>query len=166
MRKLIDGRLRLYCGHCRRPIYENPIPATCLVVVDPDKRVLLVKRAVDPRKGQWCLPGGFIELAESPEQGALRELSEETGLSGRIERLMGVRSTPSVEYEGIIMIAYLVREYHGHPVAGDDAQQVDWFSYAHLPTIAFDSHAFFLRQFYQPPHASVPNNVEQDNQRY
>jgi 8-oxo-dGTP diphosphatase len=152
LRKRIEGRLRLNCNLCRRTLYENPTPATCLVVIDPGNRVLLVKRSVDPRKGQWCLPGGFIELGESPEEGALRELTEETGLRGQIERLMGVRSTPSVQYDGIIMIAYLVRQYDGHLVAGDDAQEADWFSNEHLPAIAFDSHAFFIRQYYQSSH--------------
>ena len=81
--KFIEGRQRRYCQLCERPIYENPIPATCLVVVNGRNQILLVKRDVSPKKGQWCLPGGFIELGEAPEQGALRELAEETGLSGR-----------------------------------------------------------------------------------
>ena len=66
--KICEGSLRLFCEHCDEPIYENPIPATCLVVVDNSDRVLLVKRSVEPKKGFWCLPGGFMELGESPEK--------------------------------------------------------------------------------------------------
>ncbi len=59
-RRVIEGRLRLYCQACSRPIYENPLPATCMVVINGTDQVLLVKRKVDPRKGQWCLPGGWL----------------------------------------------------------------------------------------------------------
>ena len=77
--KFCEGAMRPYCEQCNEPIYENPVPATCLVVVEKSGDLLLVKRRVEPKKGFWCLPGGFMELGESPEQGALRELREETG---------------------------------------------------------------------------------------
>ncbi len=149
-RKFSEGRRRLVCSNCQSTIYENPVPATCVVVIDPRQRVLLVQRSVDPRKGEWCLPGGFIELDESPEEGALRELAEETGLIGIIDRLLGVCSTPSDQYAGILMVAYLVLQYRGDPVAGDDAQQVAWFTHTDLPPIAFDSHAFFIQTYFRP----------------
>ena len=94
-RRLTEGRRRLFCTTCNEPIYENPIPATCLVVVDARDRVLLVKRSVEPKTGYWCLPGGFLEVHETPEEGALRELLEETGLLGKITRLLGVTTTPA-----------------------------------------------------------------------
>ena len=89
IKKVLEGQQRLFCGQCSVPLYENPIPATCTVVVDGDRQILLVKRSIEPKSGQWCLPGGFMELGEKPEQAALRELKEETGLSGRIEKLLG-----------------------------------------------------------------------------
>lgn len=148
-RRLIEGRERLYCQACARPIYENPIPATCMVVVNTADQVLLVKRSVDPKKGRWCLPGGFIELAEPPESGALRELAEETGLKGIIDTLLGVCTTPSAKYGSVLMVGYLITDTHGLPVAGDDASQVRWFSICDLPPIAFDSHQRFLDQYLQ-----------------
>ncbi len=149
-RKWVEGRRRLYCDGCRSTIYENPLPATCVLVVNPREQVLLVQRSVDPRKGEWCLPGGFIEIGESPEAGALRELAEETGLAGTIECLLGVCGTPSAYYDSILMVGYLVRQFHGDLVAGDDAQQAAWFDHEQLPPIAFDSHAFFIRKFFRP----------------
>jgi ADP-ribose pyrophosphatase YjhB (NUDIX family) len=133
---------------CERPIYENPIPATCVVVINSDKRILLVRRSVEPKIGEWCLPGGFLELGETPERGALRELAEETGLKGEIESLLGVRTTPSVLYQSILMVAFSISEFQGQAVAGDDADEAHWFSYKDLPPIAFDSHRFFIDRYF------------------
>jgi ADP-ribose pyrophosphatase YjhB (NUDIX family) len=147
-KKFVEGAQRLFCEHCNEPIYENPIPATCLVVVDNRDRVLLVKRSVEPKKGVWCLPGGFMELGESPEKAALRELKEETGLSGQIEMLLGVSSNPSSLYHTVLMVGYLVRHYSGTLIAGDDADDAARFHYAELPEIAFESHERFIRIYY------------------
>jgi ADP-ribose pyrophosphatase YjhB (NUDIX family) len=134
-----------------RPLYENPIPATCLVVINAENQVLLVKRDVAPQKGMWCLPGGFIELGESPEEGALRELTEETGLGGRDPILLGVRATPSSQYHSVLIVGYLVRKFHGTARAGDDAADVRWYSPQELPPIAFDSHLHFINQYWASP---------------
>ena len=140
--------MRLFCEQCNEPLYENPIPATCLVVVDNRNRVLLVKRSVEPKKGFWCLPGGFMELGETPEKSALRELKEETGLSGQINMLLGVSSNPSAQYHSVLMIGFLVKSYTGNLVAGDDADDVASFYYDKLPEIAFESHAKFIKIYY------------------
>jgi 8-oxo-dGTP diphosphatase len=144
----MEGSLRLYCEHCREAIYENPIPATCLVVIDNQDRVLLVKRSVEPKLGFWCLPGGFMELGETPEQGALRELEEETGLSGTIERLLGVVTNQSSQYDTVFMAGFLVKEFTGSPVAGDDASDAAFFTRERLPEVAFESHKMFIQRYY------------------
>lgn len=145
VRKYCEGRTRLYCERCRQPIYENPTPATCLVVVNTQKQILLVKRSVEPKIGFWCLPGGYIELGETPEQAALRELKEETGINGQIHRLLGATTNPLDEYDKILMLGYLVSNYNGNLKAGDDASDVAWFSENHLPEIAFESHISFIK---------------------
>jgi ADP-ribose pyrophosphatase YjhB (NUDIX family) len=119
-----------------------------LVVVDTKDRVLLVKRSVAPKKGFWCLPGGFMELGETPEQAAIRELKEETGLAGRIDMLLGVSSNPSALYHTVLMVGYLVKSYSGNLIAGDDANDAARFHYNELPEIAFESHASFIRMYY------------------
>ena len=147
VRKWCEGAERLFCERCSAPIYENPIPATCTVVIK-DNQVLLVKRRVAPKIGFWCLPGGFMELGERPEQAALRELREETGLSGQIERLLGVTSNPSLTYDTVLMVGYLIRQFSGNLRPGDDASEVSYFPIDQLPEIAFSSHRHFLRITY------------------
>lgn len=148
IKKMAEGRRRLFCKSCDTPIYQNPVPATCLVVIDKYERVLLVKRSVEPKIGHWCLPGGFIELNEFPDESALRELTEETGLTGRIKLLLGVSTNPSAQYETVLMVGYLVKQFSGTLVPGDDASDAEWFSFDELPEIAFDSHRRFVRQYY------------------
>jgi len=143
--RVLDGVERLFCQTCRDAVYENPIPATCLVVPNSDGHVLLVKRKVPPKKGKWCLPGGFMELEESPEQGALRELKEETNLTGRIDRMLGVIATASSLYHTVLLIGYLVSEWSGMPKALDDAEAIRFFPRDNLPPIAFTSHEHFIR---------------------
>jgi 8-oxo-dGTP diphosphatase len=143
-----EGVLRRFCNQCNEPLYENPVPATCLVVIDDQEHVLLVKRSVEPKKGYWCLPGGFMELGETPEQGALRELKEETGLAGQIDIMLGVSSHPSDLYHTVLMISYLVNKYSGTLIAGDDASEAAYFQKDDLPEIAFESHRNFIRIYY------------------
>ncbi len=147
-KKKVDDRSRLFCENCQVPIYENPVPATCLVTVDRLDRVLLVKRSVDPKKGWWCLPGGFMELGETPESAALRELEEETGLCGEIECLLGAASNHSTYYDTVLMVGYLVRSYSGSLRPGDDAETAEWFRHRDLPEVAFESHRKFISEYY------------------
>jgi ADP-ribose pyrophosphatase YjhB (NUDIX family) len=130
---------------CEKPIYENPVPASAIVVVDKNSTLLLTKRSVDPKKGLWCLPGGFMELSETPEESALRELKEETGITGAIQSLLGVRANHSDRYGTVLIVGYLVTDYHGTLMAGDDAEAVAFFQPDNLPQIAFESHAFFIQ---------------------
>ncbi|MBF0119741.1 MAG: NUDIX hydrolase [Desulfobacterales bacterium] len=146
--KFLEGKKRLFCETCNDPLYENPVPATCTVLIDEEERVLLVKRNVEPKKGYWCLPGGFMEIGEMPEQGALRELEEETGLDGQIELLLGVTADNSERYGTVLMLGYLVKKYSGALSPSDDASEAVYFSEGDLPEIAFSSHQKMIRLYY------------------
>lgn len=95
-----------------------------------------------------------MELGEAPEQAALRELEEETGLTGRISHLLGVMSTPNAQYHTVLIVAYLVRDYRGTLVPGDDASEAAWFLHRDLPEIAFTSHSHFIMEYFGHPHLS------------
>lgn len=146
--KFVEGRTRKYCDGCQQPIYENPVPAACVILINDQEKVLLGKRSVEPKTGYWCLPGGFVELGETTETAALRELEEETGLSGKIELLMGVATDSNPHYHTVQITGYLVRHYTGTPVACDDVSDVAFFSYEDLPEIAFESHKVFIRNYF------------------
>ncbi|PIE70357.1 MAG: NUDIX hydrolase [Deltaproteobacteria bacterium] len=145
--RFVEGRTRRYCASCNEPIYENPVPATCLVVVDPADRILLVKRNVPPKIGHWCLPGGFVEVDEAPEAAALRELKEEAGLNAEIDALLGVRSHTSAFFGCVIIIGYLVKTFSGVPTPGDDASDALFFDPSEMPDIAFNTHASLIAAY-------------------
>lgn len=94
------------------------------------------------------MPGGFMELGETPEYAALRELQEETGLKGKIDRLLGVTTNTSPQYHTVLMIGYLVKEAVGTLRPDDDASDLAFFSRDAFPEIAFQSHRRFIRIYY------------------
>ena len=145
--KFFEGRPRLFCNACGVPIYENPVPATCVILTNSSDQVLLVQRSVAPQVGLWCLPGGFIELGEAPAASALRELAEETGITGRIHALFDAVTTPSEFYDTVLILCYTAMRVSGELTAGDDASDAAFFSFDHLPEIAFKSHDNLLNQY-------------------
>ncbi|HEX3010844.1 MAG TPA: NUDIX hydrolase, partial [Syntrophomonadaceae bacterium] len=86
---IIEDRQRQVCPQCNYVHYINPIPATA-AIGERDGQILLIKRGLEPRKGLWTFPSGFMEADETPEEGCLRELFEETGMKGTIKTLAGV----------------------------------------------------------------------------
>jgi len=155
-RQWIEQRNRLYCPVCRLPIYENPVPATAALVTDPAGHLLLVRRAVDPGKGFWCLPGGFIEADETPEESVLRELREETGLAGTIDAFVGIEMSSVVADKKVMVIAYRISTLPTTPVAGDDAAEVGFFPWTDLPPIAFQSHIRLIEKAAAPVNRAFP----------
>ena len=142
-RKLIEGKKRLFCSACGWVNYENPLPSSAAFVRNDNGEILLVKRGVDPGKGEWALPSGFIEVGETPAKACVRELKEETGLDGHIQRLLGVYSQKSSMYKSVIIIAYLVQA-NGALEPGSDSVSAEYFAPDRLPPIAFPSHEEIL----------------------
>jgi ADP-ribose pyrophosphatase YjhB (NUDIX family) len=139
-----DGQSdRPSCEPCRRFYYMNPVPAACCLVTRGNE-LLFVQRAIEPCKGMWSLPGGFVELGETTDDAALRELEEETGLRGRGATLIGA-STKQSRYTGAVtVLAYLVSDWEGDLVAATDASDAGFFSRESRPPLAFEAHRDLL----------------------
>ena len=128
--------------------YEYPHPAvtvdiTIFTVRNDQLQVLLIKRALEPFQGEWALPGGFVEMDESLEQAAERELREETGVSGvYLEQLFSFGEPKRDPRERVITIAYyaLMPSDTVELKAASDAEGVGWFGVDKLPELAFDHH--------------------------
>ena len=100
--------------------YRNPALAVDAAVRCNDT-VLLIQRGNEPWKGSWALPGGFVDYGEDPRDAVLRALEEETGLKGRIVRLLDAKGDPERDpRKHIVSIVYLI-EAEGNPEGGDDA---------------------------------------------
>ncbi len=114
-------------------------PTTTDALIVENGKIVLIKRGTVPFKGVWALPGGFVDSQETAEEACVREAEEETGLDVKIERLVGVFSSPGRDPErGTIAIAYLCNVAGGKLLGGDDAEEAKWFSLVSLPKLAFD----------------------------
>lgn len=135
-RKKEDNVLRDFCPVCNSFFYDNPLPVvSCLL--DSSRQILLVKRDRAPFKGYWCLPTGFAEAGESIEDAALRELQEETGIKGRISRLLDVDSYKSRYYGDLLFLTFVAEQTGGRLLAGDDCAEARYWPINKIPPLAF-----------------------------
>ena len=126
--------------------YKYPRPAVtadCVVIgsaADSSRYVLLIQRGNEPYKGCWALPGGFMDMDETLEQCALRELKEETGLtpSGDITELKSFSTVDRDPRGRTITVAFLIEMPLTEAKGGDDAADARWFPLNELPPLAFD----------------------------
>jgi len=118
---------------------DRPWVAADCVVFDHRNRLLLIRRKNEPFKGQYALPGGFIELEETTENAARRELLEETGVRAESLRLIGVYSDPGRDPRyHCISIAYLAVAHEARALAGDDAETAEFVEHWLNLALAFD----------------------------
>mgnify|MGYP001288434942 FL=1 len=123
------------CDECGQ--WEKPSLAVDAIVIDGDK-ILLIKRGKEPWKGMLAFPGGFVEQGEDPEVAVIRELKEECGLDGVVEKLVCVKGDPNRDPRGhVVSIAYLVTA-QGMPLAGDDAADAAWYDLSEIKELAGD----------------------------
>lgn len=139
-RRVTEGVQRHVCPACGSVHYRNPLPVAASVVLNEKREVLLVKRRRAPHKGRWCLPTGFAEMSESIEAAALRELTEETGITGRVIHLLSAASAPSDFYDDLLFVCFEVERTGGLERPGDDAEDLAWFPVDRVPRLAFPAH--------------------------
>ena len=118
---------------------KTPLLTVDCVVFDRDGRLLLIKRKNAPFKGKYALPGGFVDVGETVEDAALRELLEETGIEGKIVRLIGVYSDPKRDPRAhSVSSAFLVRPRSTKVQGGDDAASAAFVTNWRSLKLAFD----------------------------
>lgn len=142
------GVVRPTCPACGFIAYQNPAPAVG-VILERKGQILLVRRRYQPRAGLWSLPAGFMEAGESPEETALRETREETGLRIEVDSLQGAYKGSGEGGTRVILLVYRGRIVSGRARPGDDADDLGWFRIREAPELAFRSHRRALREFEQ-----------------
>lgn len=131
------GEQRPCCPDCGYVHFYDPKVAAAVFVEDGD-HVLLIKRGVDPERGKWALPAGYVDAFEDPRQTAVREAREETGLDVRVTRLVDVFYSDYRPGASIIIV-YAAEITGGELEPLDDAEAAEWFSADSLPDLAFES---------------------------
>jgi len=125
--------------------YPYPRPAVTVDIIifrlfNEQPEVLLIERGNDPFKGQWALPGGFVDKDEALDHAAARELEEETALKDILLTQMHTFGNPGRDPRGhTIAVVYVGYMPEGEvAAAGDDAAKAEWFNLKKLPAMAFD----------------------------
>lgn len=132
-RRAVRGQRRSVCTSCGHVHFDDPKVAVG-VVAERSGRILLVQRDLNPHRGEWSFPSGYVDAGESLEDAAVREAREETDVDIRIQRLLGAYSAPG---ERVIFIAYAARVIRGRINVGDECQDVRYFPIDRLPRLAF-----------------------------
>jgi ADP-ribose pyrophosphatase YjhB (NUDIX family) len=145
-----DNRERLVCRDCGFIDYENP-KVVVGSVATWQGRLLLCRRAIEPRHGFWTIPAGFLESHESVEAGALREAREEANVELELDGLLAVYSIPRISQVQLIFRGRL-REPVFSP--GAESLEVELFDWERIPwsDLAFPSVTWALEQFEKTRH--------------
>lgn len=148
--ELTGDEKRVECPGCGFVAYANPAPTATAVIADDEGRVLLGRRAIEPYKNMWDLPGGFVEEDEHPLDALRRELREEAALEVEPEAFLGVwmdrygGDAPSVS---TLNLYWTARMTGGKLEAADDVAELRWFAPGEIPwdELAFQVNEKVLR---------------------
>lgn len=135
-----------YCSPCRQHFFNNPAPGVAVIAVK-DGKILLVKRKLNPMKGTWALPGGFMDQGETIVQAGLRELREETGLKAKKAVFFDIATLETLMFGTVLVIAIKADITTGIVKAGDDAEDARYFDMKKLPFIGFIGHRNFIKKY-------------------
>jgi ADP-ribose pyrophosphatase YjhB (NUDIX family) len=134
--ELEPGEGRVECPACGFVAYANSKPTASALCVNDEGQVLLVRRAIEPFKGDWDIPGGFLEEGEDPLDGIRRELLEETGLEVEPLEFFGVfmdRYGGDSTALATLNLLWTARVVGGDPRPDDDVDELGWFGPDELP---------------------------------
>ncbi len=136
---------RYVCGDCGHIYYSNPKIVVGSVVVH-DERIMLCRRAIEPRKGFWTLPAGFLEEHETPEDGARREAKEEADCEIELDALLAVYSVPRISQ---VQLMYRARLRNSLFAPGTESLEVALFAWEDIPwtELAFPSVKWALNHY-------------------
>jgi 8-oxo-dGTP diphosphatase len=136
---------RLVCSSCEFVFYQDPKVAACSIV-EKDGRIVLLQRAIDPQKGMWVIPGGFVDRGEEVIAAAMRETEEECGIRTRIKRLQGVYSYPG---KPVVVVVYVAEPVSGELIVGDESMAMKLVSPEAIPweELAFPSTVDALKDY-------------------
>lgn len=140
-----DNMERSVCAACGFVDYQNPKIVTGSVAVW-ERKILLCKRAIEPRKGFWTLPAGYMELNESAEEAAIREAWEEACARLEIDRLLAVYSVPRISQVQLMFRARLITP---DIAAGPESEAVALYDWDNIPwaDLAFPTVGWALRHY-------------------
>jgi ADP-ribose pyrophosphatase YjhB (NUDIX family) len=117
------------CPSCGYGAYYNPEPVACGIPTTTEGRVVLMRRATEPARGRWTMPGGFVDLGESVEDAARREIMEELGIEVALGELIGVYSRSS---DRTVVVVYAASAL-GEPRTSEEALEVGTFAPDEIP---------------------------------
>jgi ADP-ribose pyrophosphatase YjhB (NUDIX family) len=148
-----DDRERLVCPDCDYVAYENPKVVVGVVATWEDK-LLMCRRAIEPRRGFWTLPAGFMEMGEHPQEGAAREAWEEARAKLEIVDLLAVYSLRHISQ---LQLFYRAKLLSADVSAGPESEEVGLFDFDALPSeeLAFPSVHWAIRHFQEVRSAST-----------
>ena len=142
-----DDRERAVCVRCGFVDYQNPKVVAGSVATTPDGRILMCRRAIEPRRGYWTLPAGYMELGESVEEAARREAREEARADLALDRVLAVYSVPRI---GQVQVMFRARLENPDTIsAGPESEAVMLTRYEDLPwdDLAFPTVEWALRHW-------------------
>ncbi|HLX38437.1 MAG TPA: NUDIX hydrolase [Candidatus Binataceae bacterium] len=135
-----DRKEHKVCTRCGFVYFLNPkLVAGCLII--EGERTLLIRRGMEPARGKWTYPGGYVDLGETPERCAIRETHEEIGMTIASPELLGVYADRAEKAPSIIVVTYVAKPGPEAPTVTDEATEIRYFSVAEIPwdDLAFDT---------------------------
>jgi ADP-ribose pyrophosphatase YjhB (NUDIX family) len=147
----------IICPHCGYAAFYNPKPVACAITQTPEGNLILMRRGFEPRRGHWSMPGGFVDLGESVQDAAIREVQEELNLRIEVTHLVGVYSRAE-DRTVVVVYAAIAR---GTPSLTEEALEVRAFAPIDIPwqDLAFWSDESALRDHLRVGRASGPGSA-------